>query len=256
MQKRIKDQFEVESKEDLSNLWKVFGMESKVGKKLFNMYNKGKSIKPKIKYPKLKMKTKEDKENERKNQKKTKKCPQQTKIEYPPLSYKHEKMKPKYNPIDFVPQRKGKKQIMHEIESEYRNVQYDVKSGQDREKMKKELQKKLINPRKGDKALTEEEQLKVEEAIKKRKKQVERKYLFRKETKEEKAEKKEVEELNEMFEEVVKDIDERQAFLAEVEHLESEELQNKVKGEIVELIGELEKITNMIKKVNRKNKDK
>ena len=215
MEKRIKDRFEMENKEDLSGLWKVFGMESKVGKKLFNMYNKGQSIKPKIKYPKLKLKTKTEKENERLNQKKMKKCPQQTKIEYPPLSYKHQKMKPKYNPVDFVPRRKGKDQIMNEIESEYRNIKYDLKSGQDREKMKRELQKKLMNPGKGGQPLTAEEQKKIDEAIKRRKKQVEKKYMFRKETKEEKAEKKELEELNEMFEEVVRDIDDRQAFLKE-----------------------------------------
>ena len=166
-------------------------------------------------YGSLKLKTKTEKENERLNQKKMKKCPQQTKIEYPPLSYKHQKMKPKYNPVDFVPRRKGKDQIMNEIESEYRNIKYDLKSGQDREKMKRELQKKLMNPGKGGQPLTAEEQKKIDEAIKRRKKQVEKKYMFRKETKEEKAEKKELEELNEMFEEVVRDIDDRQAFLKE-----------------------------------------
>ena len=39
--------------EKLKNLWKVFGMETEAGKKLFQMYNKGRSVTHKINYPKV-----------------------------------------------------------------------------------------------------------------------------------------------------------------------------------------------------------
>ena len=42
-----------ENKEELSNLWKTFGIETAAGKMLYKMYNQGKDFKKKINYPKV-----------------------------------------------------------------------------------------------------------------------------------------------------------------------------------------------------------
>ena len=67
-----------EQQEQLKSLWKVYGRESEMGKKLFAMYNKAE--KPKINYPKPKPKSQKELEAEQLKSVQNKKCPQKTVI--------------------------------------------------------------------------------------------------------------------------------------------------------------------------------
>lgn len=238
---------------DLANLWRVFGLENEMGKKLFNMYNKGKSMKPQINYPKVKTKKPADKENSEMNMVK-KACPQMTKIAYPPLSFKHMKSEAKYSAVDFIPKRKPKEQIFEEIENHYKNIVYDIKKGVDREQLKKDFRQKLLLGTQDKDGMTAEESLKVHKNTDGKLKQLEKKYMFRVDKKNETEDKGEAEELNFIFDEIVKEIEERQKYLSEIETIDnSGDLQRKVKSEIVERIGELQKITNLLKKHGKRS---
>lgn len=52
------EEVDEEQQEQLKNLWKVYGRESEMGKKLFAMYNKHE--KPKIVYPKTRPKSEKE----------------------------------------------------------------------------------------------------------------------------------------------------------------------------------------------------
>lgn len=53
------------------------------------------------------------------------------------------------------------------------------------------------------------------------------------------------EELDELFDQVVKEIDERQAYLESIEHLDQPKLKEKIKKEMIQRIGELQRIAEM-----------
>ena len=59
-----------QEQDELKNMWKAFGMETNLGKKFYNMYNKKSKNNTKINYPKLKKRKNQEKENIQKNQKK------------------------------------------------------------------------------------------------------------------------------------------------------------------------------------------
>ena len=86
-------------------------MESEIGKKFHKMYNYSKPH-LQISYPKT-LKQRKPKTEEQKTEKenRSKNCPQKTRIEYPPLSFKNITQQPQYHKIDYVPRRKNKEVI-------------------------------------------------------------------------------------------------------------------------------------------------
>ena len=62
-----------------------------------------------------------------------------------------------------------------------------------------------------------------------------------------KFESQELQDLNELFDEVIKEIEERQQYLNEVEELDMDDTKDKVKQEIVNRVSELQRINKMIK---------
>ena len=50
-------------------------------------------------------------------------------------------------------------------------------------------------------------------------------------------------ELDEMFDQIVQEIDDRQAYLESIDHLEEPQLKQKIKKEMIERIAELQRIT-------------
>ena len=91
-----------EQEQQLKDLWKVYGRETEMGKKLFALYNKAE--KPKINYPKTRPKSQKEIDAEKTRAIVEKKCPQKTAIEYPDAPRPVGKT---YHPIDFVPKRKA-----------------------------------------------------------------------------------------------------------------------------------------------------
>lgn len=118
---------------DNSKLWKQFGRENDVGKMLFSLYSAPE--KPKINYPPLKTKPRQETLQEEK------KCPQKTMIEYPEPAKKAYR---KFHPVDFIPKRKAAEEILEQIEQDKnRPLQAPIKRGVNRKKMITELQERF-----------------------------------------------------------------------------------------------------------------
>ncbi len=213
------------------------------------MYNKSSTSKPKINYPKLKTRKRINKENIDGN-KKEKKCPQQTKIEYPPLSWKSKSRK--FHKIDMIARRKPKKEILKEIKEleEYKKKKPKLKPGEDRNKIINEFQDYLSKNKKSKITLSEKEREKLNIHITSHITAFEQKHnKMMKRIQKEQAIVDQRQELNDLFDKVVEEIQERQKFLKELEGVDSPELKTTVKKEIVERVGELQKITKLIQKI-------
>lgn len=134
----MKVQAEKENKPDnerCRELWRAFGLESDVGKRLYQMYNKGGKANP-VAYPPTRPRKKAESVKPRKP------CPQMTVIEYPNPNEGREVFSPA--PIFFVPRRKRREQIVEEAEKARKEeTRFVPPPGKDRQKMVVDLQRKL-----------------------------------------------------------------------------------------------------------------
>lgn len=263
----------LEDKEQrLGELWKVFGMNTQAGKSLYKMF--GNKYKQKLQYPKPKTKkwsAAKAKKKTNMNNKYSKKCPQKTKIEYPPVTTKADiarrKRMKKFSKLDLLPKKKGKREIMIELEKRRKEVFIPENKGRDRIKMTEDLQDKFKyanDPIKKFK-ISEKEDAKIKKALLARvRKEAAGNYFytFEKETGEDKTvydkggpdiKNSKLRELNGLFDAVCEEIEERQNYLKDIEGLDMEDTKKRVKKEIVERVSELQRINVLIKKEREEN---
>ena len=237
-----------DNQDKLSNLWKVFGLESEAGKKLFMMYNSKQKMRPNIQYPKITLKPKADssKENEDAN-----KLPEDIiECEIKKLNCFNS---PNFNrnpKIYSVPKRKAQKVIEENNKVYFKNIDYKLKPGLNRIQMIEDLQKKFkfanikIGTFKAERSnVMSQKQMPVGKIN-----LMERKYVFGESKQPEVKKQSEKEELNEMFDEIVIEIDQKQKKLEEAEKNGLFEIVSKLKWEIIERVSDLEKITKLLKK--------
>ena len=107
----------------------------KLSKMFYALYSAGQ--KPKIKYPPVKLKTKE--QLEEKKIKEPGSCPQKTQIDYP----KPVEVSNPIHPVDTIPKRKPESEIMREIKNEKNKPLVKPKMGQNRAALIDNLQEKF-----------------------------------------------------------------------------------------------------------------
>lgn len=210
----------------LDNLWKEFGRESQAGKILFALYKA--PNKPKVFYPAVKTKKKPLPIEETRS----KSAKQKPQIDYPePIKKKSYK----FHPIDFVPHKKNKKTIEMDLETQYKHVQPPLNRGVNREEMKTKLQDKFV---KGTGALPKKAMLPsvsdLEVTPVPRNKPPQTKEVPT--------------DLEELFNMIVSEIQDRTTFLQEMKDMNqiTEEVEERVKGEIASRISELQKLREMM----------
>lgn len=117
------------------DMWKAFGLESALGKKLFRLYNKGTGEPPRVVYPPVRTRPRAV------SLKPAKPCPQTTRIEYPAP-----RPKPGSQPqpaILLVPRRKPREAILEEARRAKEQPGFVPVPGRDRQRMVTELQRRL-----------------------------------------------------------------------------------------------------------------
>jgi len=246
-----------------SDLWKIYGRESEAGKMLFKLFGKGPSS-IKIDYPKPKT---EKKPLPWEQTKKSDLVPaSKTVIEYPELKSNARPL-PKVHAVDLIPKRKNENEIRREIENFYSKPDVPLNKGVNRKQLVEDLQAKFKKQRgalpKGaelplyqpdpQEVLEEisEEELK-QRALKKIPKKLVA-YTYEKPKKEEDEKKgmtksEQQEELEQLYEDVVAEIEERQQYLEEINHLDEPKIKERVKKEIVDRVAELQKIIQMLRR--------
>ena len=249
--------------EKLAEVWKTYGRDKEVGRDLYKLYGRG--FKPDIDVPVPKTKPWDWKMA---GVKEKKPCPQTTKIEYPKVVTKQDilrqQMRAKITKLDLIPKRKNFADIQLELaELKREKASYIPKvAGVDRGRMITNLQDKFKYARepKGP-SLTEEEELKIQQAVEAQMRQASKKNYFGTqglvperpvqgklpEGKAEQFESEHLAELDELFDAVMREIEDRQHYLAEIQDLDMEDAKEKVKQEIVSRVAELQKINKMIK---------
>lgn len=259
---------EEQVQEQLADMWKVFGRDTKAGRDLYKMYGAG--HKKRINYPKPKTK-KWDPKEARKIPKRP--CPQQAKVEYPPVMTPAKLLarenRKKFSKLDLVPKRKGKEEILEELRERKTNVYVPVNTGKDRALMRDNLQENFQYAE--DKKyqdiyqVTDEEEKAIQRALAAKLRQESNKNYFFKmvEQKEEgpnfgknvdqKIVNPRLRELTGIFDAVIEEIEERQGYLAEIENLDMDKARKRVKAEILDRVSELDKINKMIKEEKQKN---
>ncbi|CAK79455.1 unnamed protein product (macronuclear) [Paramecium tetraurelia] len=242
-------------KEERKKLYKIFGKETSLGKELFGLYNAHE--KTKINYPKPKQKTQEQLDSEKIKTQKT--CPQKTIIEYPK---EEPKQRQQYYPIDFVQKRKPEAEIRKEIEKYYEGRKFfrPAVQGQDRKKLIEQLQRVFkykrgalpkgaelpeINIKNDDAFLKDSET--TSNAIKKMHK---KDLYFTGLKSDNQSDATTLQgdpqiELEVLFSSIMKEIEERQEFLQEIEHLNEPKLKQRIKDEIIERVAELQKVQDL-----------
>lgn len=243
--------------QDKTELWRVFGRNEKAGREVFSLYNAGG-----INYP-IPNQKKWNPAEAAKSLRPVKSSPQKTKIYYPPVQTKN-RPPPKVHPIDLIKRRKPQTLIQQEIDQYYRKPELPPKKGVNREEAIAALQNKFD---KESGALPKKTQLPPiknfrldpaqEVEIKERalQKIPQSKLMFVEKgipegviVPETKKTKEEIDkELNEMYDAVEQEIMDRQKFLREIDHLDEPQLKEKIKREIIDRVGELEKIIRMLK---------
>jgi len=246
-----------------SDLWKIYGRESEAGKMLFKLFGKGPSS-IKIDYPKPKT---EKKPLPWEQTKKSDLVPaSKTIIDYPELK-SNTKPLPKVHAVDLIPKRKNENEIRREIENFYSKPDVPLNKGVNRKQLVEDLQAKFKKQRgalpKGaelplyqpdpQEVLEEisEEELK-QRALKKIPKKLVT-YTYEKPKKEEDEKKgmsksEQQQELEQLYEDVVAEIEERQQYLEEINHLDEPKIKERVKKEIVDRVAELQKIIQMLRR--------
>jgi len=246
-----------------SALWKIYGRESAAGKMLFKLFGKGPSS-IKIDYPKPKT---EKKPLPWEQTKKSDLVPaSKTIIDYPELK-SNTKPLPRVHAVDLIPKRKNENEIRREIENFYSKPDVPLNKGVNRKQLVEDLQAKFKKQRgalpKGaelplyqpdpQEVLEEisEEELK-QRALKKIPKKLVA-YTYEKPKKDEDEKKgmsksEQQQELEQLYEDVVAEIEERQQYLEEINHLDEPKIKERVKKEIVDRVAELQKIIQMLRK--------
>jgi Uncharacterised protein family (UPF0193) len=245
------------------DLWKLYGKETEAGKLLYKIYGKGANT-VKINYPKPKPRPKSQAETEDKERK----IPvSKTVIEYP--SVKKTQNLPKIHMVDLIPKRKPEVEIRKEIEDYYSKPMMIVKPGGNRKEKIRDLQDKF---KKGRGALPKDIELPVpgrvdydddeptDEEIRERAlMKVPQKNLMlttkpnhnkENEEKNKKPMNKNEEdvELENLYQQVEQEIEDRQKYLEEINHLDEPKIKERIKKEIVERVSELEKIIKLMHK--------
>ena len=107
--------------ETLDTVWKEFGKHSVAGKLLYDLY--GVKYKPHVNYPTLKVKTKDEKKNEKEeelNKKRAKSSNKIYKIQYPDMN---KKKFLNFAKVDLIPKRRKEKEIKKQIEIMKNNIE-------------------------------------------------------------------------------------------------------------------------------------
>lgn len=252
----------IEMEDQLGELWKVFGRETKAGQNLYKIY--GAKHKKKINYPKPKTKKWDPEEARRKPRKP---CPQKTKIEYPEVMTKtklrQKRMREKITKLDLVPKRKNRAEILLELQKLYQARLDFVPAvkGRDRGRMIENLQEDFRYA--NDKAnqqfeVTNEEEAKIQRALEAKIRQMSKKSYFNAPKQEKKPNpgdipakefaEQNLKQLGELFDDIVNEIEERQKYLDSIENLDMKKAKEKIKGEIVDRVAELQKVNKLMEK--------
>jgi len=257
-----------EMEEKLSDLWKVFGRETPEGRELYKLYGAG--HKKKVNLPKPKTQPWDPKTAHLKPKKP---CPQQAKVYYPPVMTKQKlesKARGKVAKVDLIPKRKNREDILLELEEMSRNIYVPVNKGKDRVGMINNLQDAFRyaadNEYQKKHKITADEALKIKRATEARMRlEAKKNYFYQPEPRQQEdrpdfsagvdpsINNPKLRELTGIFDAVVEEIEERQQYLAEIEHLDMKEAKERVKSEIVGRVAELQNINKMIKEERSKN---
>lgn len=251
-----------ELEEKARKIWKIFGRNTHAGRILHQVYQLPRAIK--IDYPKPKQKKPEEMESTVKT---VKPCPQKTKISYPPAKTVEEK---KVHKVDLIPKRKNYEEIRKEIDEFYSVPVIPPNKDVDRGKEIDKLQKKFKNsrgilPKKAelpkisaeDEDFDEEQEKEIKERALKKINKKKLPFLAKEnkweldEKKEEKIDEKK--ELMELYDKILEEMEERQAFLENITNLDEPDLKEKIKKEIIERVAELQKITEMLRDIRKNN---
>lgn len=246
-----------EMERKLADVWKVYGRDKAIGRDLYQLY--GRHHKPEVNAPVPATKPWDYKQAALKEKKP---CPQQAKVEYPKVVTKQDlariKDNAKVTKLDAIPKRRPYHEILQELQEvkKMREAYVPRVLGLDRENMINSLQDKFKYAHKGKgPQLTAEEEMKIQLAMEAQMRRVSKKNYFGdqgllKEKTEEirpvQYQNKVVNDLNNLFDDVVAEIEERQEYLAEIEHLDMEAAKEKVKAEIASRVAELQKINRML----------
>ena len=238
----------------LENLWKMCGRDTEAGRIMYRFY--GSHCKPEVKYPPVKTKSAKQIEEEKMAKEEKKKiCPQRAKVEYPEAKPTESR---RIAPIKFVPKKKTKQAIEKEMQESKRLPPMKPQPGQNRAEMIDQLQEKYqfsagILP-KGVQTTSIEFDKKPKQMTKSgatakgRFTQPPPKPVTT-------GKKTEMEELDDLFDNIMKEIEERQ------EHLETvlkagknPEIEARIKTEITSRISELQKVAELKKEVAAQSK--
>ena len=243
--------------QDKTKLWTIFGKDEQAGRELFSLYNAGG-----IAYPKPKQK-KWDPLEVAKSQRVVKSSPQKVKIEYPPVKSRI-RPPPAVHPVDLIKRRKPQTMIQKEIEEYYCKPDLPPKKGVNRAEAIANLQNRFdkesgvlpkstqLPPIKNFQLNREEEEEIRERAFAKIPQSklmfVDKSSIIESPAAKPIQTKKEADkELNHMYAAVEQEIIDRQKYLEDIDHLNEPKLKARIKGEIVDRIGDLEKIIKMLK---------
>lgn len=244
-----------ENQDKLANLWKAFGMESTVGKKLFLMYNSKNKLQTKVSYPEIRPKPK------------IKRAEAQPAAENNPIPIIVRKLNSVNSPafvrkpqIHSVARRKPLAVIEQEKRDVINEPKYKPKEGKDRNRMIEELQNKIRRVKLSGKTafddpsrplINGQDIAKIEASLNAKRERLEKRFMLAEvktsKQEEERTPEDDRAELNQLFDEIVAEIEERQEYLSDLERLGRKDLQSHVKQEIIERISDLEKITKMLK---------
>lgn len=245
----------INSGADLDRVWKEFGKQTQAGKLLYDLY--GVRFRPDkfVNYPKLKMKEKEEKVERAKSSSNLKQAVQ--KVSYPEPEIK--KSKYTFHKVDFIPKRKKEEVIKKEIEgiksnmvrelntnrAVYKNPQANRKLQIERLQDKFQFQERTVMPKgarlPGIKVVdTENEVENINNDDLPKAKPVFGRHNRR-------------EELDYLYDQVMKEIDERYVYMESIKKL-GKNMDSIIMGEIKERLDELKKIQKMIDEYDKSNK--
>ena len=231
----------------LKEMWRAFGMESSIGKKMFNMYNRDSRLKAVVNYPPVKTRSK----TSAKKETVPKPCPQMTKIEYPSL------VKPTPNPqpaILRVHKRRNQVAIAENLAASAENETPFVPApGKNRAKMIADLQTAFRKKGIEGIELSSEEKAKINDSLKRRIGKLGLNFSAepdenRPANKTESPE----QELNRMFDDIMSEVQRDQALLARYEAEMNKDLINRTKALLVEKISDMQRIIALLAKVRSK----
>jgi hypothetical protein len=246
----------METDTDLTRAWKEFGKHTEAGKMLYNLF--GVKFRPDqfVNYPKLKLKSQEEKEEEIYKNNMRAKSSSKVKAAASKIDYSLPIKNPKYkfSKVDFIPKRKKEAVIKTELEnikssmidasSKNKNVKMAVNRKAQIEKLQDrfQFQERTVMPKgarfPGVKHIQTDENITEEQVCTNVKKKYNR------------NDKRE--ELDHLYNQVLKEIDERYVYMGEIKAL-GKDMDLIIMGEIKERIDELKKIQKMIDEYDKKN---